>query len=128
MTYQIAILRHAYIPDLQGDETPRIYSDNQDNPIEYEAFDEAKSVIAEWDEEVYILSHNESGRPTYLVVKAVDGDYIHGGRNSDASNYDWSASDCSRNDGDACGECNDCNRLMINQDCQYLLDNAVYRS
>lgn len=115
MYYQIATLKHYYYPDLQGDEQPRI-----DETL-YDTIDEAKDVIAEWDDGVYITDHNESGRPTYVVVESVDADYIAGGRNQDASNYDW---DGAEHD---CGECNVCLRMMIEQDRQYLLDHAVYK-
>ena len=128
--YQIAILRHAYYPDLQGVEAPKIHADDRNDPVEYDTVDEAKDVIAEWDNEVYVLSHNESGRPSYLVVEAVDGDYIHGGRYGDMSNYDWAEweSYCTHNDDDACGECHGCHESMIAEDRDYLLGRAVYTS
>jgi hypothetical protein len=126
MSYQIAILRHTYMPDLQSDRSPRIYSDSHNVPIEYDTADAAKTQIAEWEGEVYITSHNESGRPTYLVVESVDGDYIHNGRNGDLSNYDWDGWQdfCSRDD-DACGECSGCTKHMIDQDREYLLGKAI---
>jgi len=130
-TYQIAILHHYYHPDLQGGETPRIYCDDDNNPIEYDTIEDARAVIDEWDNDIYVTSHNESGRPIYLVVESVDGDYIHGGRNGDGSNYDWDGYEdfCARLDGDnCCGECQGCIRYMIDADREYLLNSAVYKS
>ncbi len=120
--YEIAILGHYYHPDLQGKETPRIHCDERNNPIEYDSLEDARAVIDEWNDDVYILSHNESGRPTYLIVANVDGDYIHDGRNGDLSNYDWDDASCT------CGECNTCFQMCIAQDREYLLGSAVYKA
>lgn len=124
-TYQIATLKHCYQPDLQGDEMPRIYSDHHGQPIEYDSVAESQAVINEWDADIYVTDHNESGRPTYVIVESGHGDYIHGGRNGDMSNYDWDDNSCKRNNGDCCGECNECFFMMIEQDRQYLLSSAV---
>ena len=113
---KIAILKHTYQPDLQGMETPRIYD------ADYDTLDEAAAQIAEWDNEIYVTEHNESGRPTYLVVDDLAADYVNGGRNQDMSNYDWSDADCE------CGECNDCCTMAILQDRDYLLGAALYKS
>lgn len=113
---KIAILKHAYHPDLQGDEMPRIYEE------EFDTLEDATERIEEWNNETYYLSHNESGRPTYVVVEDVDADYVEGGRNEDMSNYDWDGAACE------CGECNKCISMMIGQDRGYLLSNALYKS
>lgn len=117
----IAILKHAYHPDLQGMEQPEIYcEENTDIPVDFETLEEAKAQIEKWNDETYYLSHNESGRPTYLVVENVDADYVRSGRNQDMSNYDWDDADCE------CGECNVCCSMMIGQDREYLTQNALY--
>lgn len=119
--YQIATLGDYYEPDLQGQRQPRFEEDNSGNPIEYDTIDEAKAVIKDWLETRTVLGHNQYG-VTYLVVESAHGDYILGGRNSDMSNYDWDNATCD------CGECDTCFNLMIDQDRQYLLDSAVYKS
>lgn len=129
MTYQIAILRHTYMPDLQGDRMPRIQCDDDNNPIEYDTIAEAKEVIDSWDDDVYVTSHNESGRPTYLIVESASGEWVHGGRNGDGGNYDWDGYEdfCTHIDGDGncCGECNGCIEYMIDADRDYLRSAAV---
>lgn len=128
MSYQIAILRHTYMPDLQGERSPRFFSDRNDNTVEFETVEEARAMIDEWNSEVVVLSNNESGRATYLIVEDVDGDYIRGGRNGDMSNYDWGDFEKFCSHDDACGECSGCINYMIDQDRQYLTNNAVYKS
>jgi hypothetical protein len=114
--YQIAKLAHYYKPDIQGDEQPRVYTEL------YDTIDEAQAVIAEWDEDVYITDHNESGRPTYVIVEDAVADYIANGRHQDMSNYNWDNAECT------CGECTTCSAMMIGQDRDYLLTNALYKS
>ena len=112
---QIAKLGHYYQPDIQGSEQPRIAEEL------YDTIDEAKAVIAEREDGVYLLDHNESGRPTYVIVDDVTAYYITSGRHQDMSNYDWHNAECE------CGECNTCMAMMIGQDREYLLTNAVYK-
>lgn len=116
MYYQIATLPHYYAPDIQGQEKPRI-----DDEM-YDTIDEAKAAIAELEDGIYYLDHNESGRPTYVVVDDVTADYIASGRNEDMSNYDWENAKC------GCGECSTCFDMMIGQDRDCLLTAAVYKS
>ena len=119
----IAILKHGYHPDLTGIEQPRFELDHNGNPREFE-LDEAKRIIEQWENEPYVLSHGESGRPTYLIVESIDGNNIYSGRNGDMSTYDW-PDDMNCN---ACGECTACMQLMIDQDRDYLIRHAVYKS
>ncbi|APU89152.1 hypothetical protein Rctr71_033 [Virus Rctr71] len=115
---KIVTLRHAYQPDLQGMERPRI------EEVYHDTLQKAIDQIQEWDSEIYYLAHNEYTRPTYIVVEDVDADYVEGGRFEDMSNYDWDEDmECG-----TCGECNTCIRIMIEQDRQYLLNAALYKS
>ncbi|MEM4658358.1 MAG: hypothetical protein QXX77_08065 [Candidatus Methanosuratincola sp.] len=113
MTYKIAVLRYAYQPDTGGLE--RVYFLDE----EFETVEEAKEFIAELDNEVYILQHNEYSRPDYLVVDDVTADWIMSGRNSDLSNYDWSDTECT------CGECSKCIVTIIDQDRAYVRKYAI---
>lgn len=119
----IAILRHAYHPDLQSMEQPKVLcEDGTDTPVDYETLEDAIAEVNERNGETYYLSHNESGRPTYVVVDDVDAEYVRSGRNGDMSNYDWDNADCD------CGECNECCEMMIGQDREYLIKNALYKN
>lgn len=113
MTYKIAVLRYAYQPDIAGLE--RVHFINE----EFETVEEAKEFIAELDNEVYILQHNEYSRPDYVVVDEVTANWVESGRNGDLSNYDWSNAECT------CGECNKCIATMIGQDRAYVRKYAV---
>lgn len=114
--YKIAILRHAYYPDLQGLETVRFAEG------EFETVDDAIATVREMDGDIYIMEHGESGRPTLIVVDDVDADYVASGRNQDGSNYDWTVAECE------CGECAECLDMMIHQDRAYLRSNALFIS
>ena len=117
--YKIAVLLDAYQPDIQGDEQPVIREET------YDTIDEARAIVdAEMDEPLY-YEHNIYGRTLY-VIDDVTADYITGGRNADGSNYDWDNNACRRDDGEACGECNECIRMMIDQDREYIKTSAVY--
>lgn len=111
---KIAVLRHAYQPDMQGMERPGILGE------EY-TLDEAVAKIEEINSNVYVLEHGESGRPTYVVVEWVDANWVEGGRNQDMSNYDWDGAGCD------CGECAECTAMMIAQDRDYILAHALYK-
>ena len=105
--YAIATIPNYYMPDIQGNNA------------------EAQSAIDELEDETYCLSHGEAGRPEYVIVDDCVADYIDGGRNSDGSNYDWDDNDCDKNNGDCCGECQQCIEMMIDQDREYVKANAV---
>jgi hypothetical protein len=120
MNLRIATLKHAYRPDLQGMEQPIIEEDV------YDTLAEAVAVIEKWNSEVYVTDHNESGRPTYVVIDDRDAHYIETGRGEDMSNYTWTDEDEARCG--SCGECQDCLDTMIAQDRDYLLKNALYKN
>lgn len=127
-TYHIAILRHVYQPDLQGDEQVTFATEpdsGHNDMITFDTPEEAHAEIAEWADDIYVTEHNESGRPTYAVVDDLTAEYVIGGRNGDMGNYDWDDNDCKRNDGECCGECDDCLSMMINQDRDYIIASAV---
>lgn len=117
-TYRIAVLLDAYQPDLQGDEKPRIREDV------YETIDEAQAVISDEMAQPLYLGHNVYGRELH-IVDDVTADYIEGNRNGDGGNYDWDSNDCKRNGGECCGECDECIRMMINQDRDYIRANTL---
>jgi len=122
MSYKIVVLRQAYSPDLQGIERPHFLSEeNSQDDLVIDTIEDAKDKIEELDNEIYVTSNGESGRPEYLIV---DDNYTIG--YDDMSNYNWDDSDCDRGaDGEACGECADCIQLMINQDRQGVINNKV---
>lgn len=118
MSFLIAILRDAYQPDLQGLEAPKFY-EVDDKIIDFDSADEAFAKVGELDDAVYYTSHGESGRPKYLVVDDVSANYIISGRGGDMGNYNWDSADCD------CGECSTCFAMMIDQDRDFLKDNAL---
>ena len=111
MMYRIAMLREAYLPDLQGMRRPIIIDEA------YETLADAHAAVAALDAEVYVTTNGESGRPAYLIIDDVAADWVEGGRNQDASNYNW---DDDRACTNTCGECNECIDMMIRQDRRYL--------
>lgn len=125
MSYHIAILKHVYQPDLQGDRQPQWRTDHHDDLISYDSPEEARAEIADAESEIYVTGNNESERPEYIIVDDVTADYIRDGRNMDLSNYDWDNCSCKRNNGECCGECNECITLMIDQDRDYIRARAI---
>jgi uncharacterized protein YjbI with pentapeptide repeats len=107
MKYKIVQLGVFYLPDLQGDRTPRILPDL------YNTVADARMVVEALDMAIYHLQHNEAGRPDYLILREVDADFIESGRNGDGGNYDWGGAECD------CGECSTCTKMMIDQDRWY---------
>lgn len=91
----------------------------------YLSVSEAKSVIEELDDTVYVLEHDEMSRPEYYVVDYYLKDYIPG-RECDGSNYSWDDHDsCIQGEDEACGECNECYKYMTWQDVEYIRKNAI---
>lgn len=124
--YAIAILHNYYGKDTP----PKLYAADENNTgvDGYDVFDtigEAAEMVDEWNTDDYVCAHGEAGRPDYYIVEDHDAEYVSGGRGGDESNYNWDDCDCDRNDGDCCGECNTCLELMIEQDRQYIIDNAI---
>jgi hypothetical protein len=110
---RIAKLGNFYLPDLQGDNSAKILEDN------FDTIEDAKNEIEKMESEIYVLSHNEFGRPDYYVIDDNDAEYLETGRNYDMGNYDWGNYTCN------CGECNKCIEMMIRQDRQFVIDNAI---
>ena len=116
MGYQIAILRQAYSPDMQGIEGPRwLLEDNsQDTPEFFEALADAKNRVEELDGEVYVTTNGESGRPEYIIVPE-DTEIGH----ESLDMYNWDDNNCTANanhDNTPCGECAQCIEMMTDQD------------
>lgn len=130
-TFAIAILRNFYHHDIQGQRSVLfVQEEGQKHPEDYKTYDtlrDALDAVDEMDYEVYYLSHNEADRPEYVIVDADVADYIISGRGGDMSNYDWDDCDCDNcdADGNACGQCNVCIDMMIDQDIDHVRDNAV---
>ena len=118
--FSIAVLREVYGPDIQGHGAVDFLR-SQDGRDDVEAFalEEARDMVGELDDEVYVTSNGESGRPEYVVVSYDDACWISEGRNSDMGNYDWEGADCD------CGDCRNCTKMMINQDRDYVLRNKI---
>ena len=124
--YAIAIMTNSY----GNDEQVKLYAADQNNTgadgyDTYDTIEDAEELISEWNDDTYVLAHNEAGRPSYYIVDDNIASYIASGRNSDGSNYDWSSCSCTRNNGECCGECDECLELMVYQDRQYIIDNAI---
>lgn len=124
-SYAIAILRNVFMPDIQGMRSVRFVSDEQYQTEYYDTFDEAKEKLEELDNDIYCTCNNEAGRPEYVIVDEDVADYIQSGRNSDGGNYDWDGCDCTRNNGDCCGECQTCLDHMIDDDIAYIQNNQA---
>ncbi len=116
--FYIAILGNYYLPDIQGERSVRWASHEQGEAMPFDSIEEAKAWIEEAESDVYVTSHNEAGRPEYMVVDERVYDYISGGRNQDMSNYDWDGAECD------CGECETCIDMMIDQDRDYVRGEA----
>jgi hypothetical protein len=124
--YAIAILHNEYGRDTQV----KMYAANENATTQYgydlyDTIEEAQEIIDDMEADDYVLSHNEAGRPDYYIVDDNDADYVATGRGGDESNYDWSDCSCTRNNGDCCGECDECIDIEIEQDREYIIDNAV---
>jgi len=65
MTYVIVRTRYFYGPNEARD----VLTDGRDRPLTFESRKDAKAHIADLDEEIYYLAHNESSRPSYRVYK-----------------------------------------------------------
>jgi hypothetical protein len=64
--YKIRQTRHYYGPrDVKG-----YVTDERGDDLTFGTRAAATAAVAEMEEGVYHLSHNESGRPTYRVVRA----------------------------------------------------------
>jgi hypothetical protein len=125
MSYMIAILRDAYTPDLQGMRQVRFYDEMTEHAEQYDTIKEAQEQIDKIQGETYCLSHNETGRPEYIIVDDSTAQYIMDGRDSDLGNYDWDDCDCDKNNGDCCGECQTCLTHMIDEDRLYIKANIA---
>jgi hypothetical protein len=122
MGYKIVVLRQAYSPDLQGLEQPYILAeDNGQDELIIETIEGAKETIKALDDDIYVTTNGESGRPDYVIVP----DHYTIGQD-DGSNYNWDDCGCTKGqDGQACGECAACIELMIKQDRNDVQNNRV---
>jgi len=119
--FSVAVLREMFSPDIQGrGAVDFVRSDDGQNDIEaYSSVDEARARVAALDNEVYVTSAGEAGRPEYVVVSYDDACWISEGRNSDMGNYDWEGAACD------CGDCKICFEMMIAQDRSYIRRNKI---
>jgi hypothetical protein len=118
-TYAIAILPDYYEPDIQGNNRVRFIEDNNGDTEYYDTIHEAREAIEQLENDRYYLTHGEAARPDYYVVEDGIAAYIMEGRGGDMSNYDWDDADCD------CGDCNICIDMMMQQDREYVVDNAT---
>jgi hypothetical protein len=116
MKYAIAILTNTYGKDEQAN---FVQDERHTEYVTYDRIEEAQAVIDDLESDVYVLDHNEAGRPDYYIVDDGVAEYIATGRGYDGSNYNWDDCDCD------CGDCDECLALMIDQDRQYIIDNAI---
>jgi len=124
--YAIAILHNYYGAESQA----KLFAADENNTgvdgyDTYDTIEEAEEIIEGFNSDDYILAHGEAGRPDYYIVEDHDAEYVSGGRGGDESNYNWDTCDCDRKNGDCCGECDTCLELMVEQDRQYIIDNAI---
>lgn len=130
MTYKIAVVPDYYRPDTRN--AVRI------SDYDYETIDAAQEYIDDLEDDIYVTSHGEAGRPAYLILSDSDAEWISSGRNGDGSNYDWNGCECEHaNNAPAdynpgpddepycCGECRSCIGHMIDADRFYVECNAV---
>jgi hypothetical protein len=120
----------AIIPiNINRDEQVRFYrADDWRNNDTIDLFDtaqDAQDAIDEIYETDYCTGQNEIGRPDYYIIDEDDADFIRSGRDGDLSRYDWDDSTCHRNNGNACGECDECVDYIIAADRQYIVSNSV---
>jgi hypothetical protein len=128
--YAIAVLRNMYLPDIAGDRAVEFIGDDPARPedyILYDTIEAAQCAVDVLDTERYVLAHGEAGRPDHIIVTGTTAEYISTGRWGDKTNYDWEGHECDHmdDDGNACGVCEDCIDMMINQDIDYVRSRAV---
>ena len=126
-TYSVVVVRNMYQPDLQGKGNPAIVrSQEDDSELTGLTPDEAREIVADLDDTVYMTANDEAGRPEYFILSDDDAGYYTNGRNQDGGNYDWDIEDCeSRRGEDNCGECSGCIESMRSQDCAKVRELAI---
>ncbi|NPU90210.1 MAG: hypothetical protein HPY87_10095 [Fervidobacterium sp.] len=112
--YRVAKIRYAYKDSVNTPSPIPIIFDEI-----YDTYEEAKDAVDELDNSLYILDNNEYSRPDYYIIPDNVAYYVESGRFGDMSNYDWDNAECE------CGECNICLAMMIEQDRDYIVANAV---
>jgi hypothetical protein len=122
--YQIVVVPNFFDPDIQGNNRPTfLCRDGRrgDEELLFDSIADAKDLIMELEDGTYCLANGEAGRPEYYIVEA-GYDISHG----DQGNYDWSDNDCTNGDDETCcGECSECIEMMIDQDRERVIANAV---
>jgi hypothetical protein len=119
-TYAIVKIANAYAPDIQGIGRSRVVACG----LTAEA---ATERIDELDNDVYVTSNGEAGRPEYILIEDYGVEEGQTIGHEDGSMYDWDRIDCNHedDDGDKCGECQSCIEGMITQDQELVRGMAV---
>ena len=120
--YKIVALPDFFLPDIQGRNRPVVVRSDETGAERYfDTLDGAREAKGELESGRYDCRNGEAGRPEYHIVEA---DFVIG--HEDGGNYDWDDCDCTAGeDGEACGECNECLALMIEQDRDMVIAAAI---
>lgn len=85
--------------------------------------EDARARVEELDEEDYICSNSEAGRPEYLIVSEDDAEGIFSAGAD--NNYPWEDCRCEDGeDGTPCGQCEQCFEFTADIDCDRLREVA----
>lgn len=118
MSYYIAKIRSFYGPR----EELSFATDERGERLEFGAVLEAKRWVDEADADTYVLAHNESSRPEYVVVGQHAVDWLD---LEDYGKYDWDGCPCRSDAGAPCGDCDECFAWKADQDISYVREHAV---
>jgi hypothetical protein len=117
-THMIIRIRDMYQPDLQGSGNPEIIETGL-------TLAEALERVAGLDDEPYCTMHNEAGRPEYIIALGNGGSVGDRIGYDDDSMYDWDDCSCAQGEDGACGECQTCNAMRIDQNVSLAKSMAV---
>jgi hypothetical protein len=122
--YCIVVVKNMYQPDLAGEGAPHIMTEPwSTEPVLFDTVDEARGKIKELDDDTYVTSNNEAGRPDYYIL-----DYHKAQTYFDDGNdkYSWDSCDCQNGDDDEpCGECQNCFRYMRDMDEEWVKIHSI---
>lgn len=118
MSYYIAKIRSFFGPR----EELSFAQDDYGDRLDFDTVLEAKNWIDEAEAGTYVLAHNESSRPEYVVVGQHAVDWLDW---KDGSKYDWDGCECRRDAGVPCGDCDECFAWKADQDISYVRDHAI---
>jgi hypothetical protein len=120
--YKIVAVPNFYEPDIAGNNRPYVVceDDGQTERI-FDSVDDAEASVDDLDSDIYVATNGEAGRPAYYIVEAgYDISY------DDQGNYNWDGNNCTDGDDDSCcGECDKCIEMMIDQDRDRVIANAI---